>query len=316
MRGFWVSFLSSLFLTGMITAVATEKAWAQPPANPVPAGVSNCNDMNSCLKAITTNTFATLQSVNNIPTYLYNITEMALSWVSKDDSDTTTNMLSRFSALGGAILQNEVRQNEIQQQLMADMYGQPIASFTQPTNSPAIAQVVPNINDLSFMTILGAPPAPKLPSNPYNYLKNASGFTLKHVIPGPGLGWTGKTENQEAYYTYFDTLMAVQSFNAYTLSNLYANSVNGNGLTNTQNALISQATDSQWLVTIGGEELGKVLRQILMFNSQSYVLLAELVKTQRQLLTAQVMNNTLLILTNQMNEHLMLSRARSTQIEE
>jgi hypothetical protein len=309
MRGFWVTLLSGLLLTGIVTT--TEQAWAQPPANTVPAGVSNCNDMNSCLKAITTNTFATLQSVNNIPVYLYHLTEMAMSWLSKDDSDTSANMLSQFSTLGSVILQNEDKQNALQQQVIADMYGLKVADFNG--NNPVIAQTVPNVNDLSFTTMLGAPPAPKLPADPYKYLQMAGGFMLKHDVPGQD--WTGKEANQDAYYRYYNTVMAVQSYDAYVLSALYANATNGNTLTPTQNALISQATDSQWLVNIGGEELGKVLRQILMFNSQSYVLLAELLKTQRQLLTAQIMNNTLIIMANQMNEHVLESRARSTQIE-
>ncbi|MCL5975536.1 MAG: hypothetical protein M1270_06910 [Gammaproteobacteria bacterium] len=308
MRGFFRQICWIMAAVSLLTA-GIPPAFSQP--QPVPAGQQTCSDSTSCLKAITTNTYATLQSVNNVPTYLYDLTRMALSWLEPDKSDTSTNMMSQFSTLGSNILSNQDKQIKMQQQLIADMYNVKAETLNDPNISASLP--IGGINDISFMTIMGMPPMPKVKSDPYNYLKNISGFAINHTPPL--IGWTGTSENQKIYGAYYHTLMAIQSFNAYILSDLYVNSQSGNGLTSAQNALVSQASDSQWLATIGGEELGKVLRQILMFNSQSYILLTELLRTERQLLAAQTINNTLQILTNMNNEKLMLSKAISTTIQ-
>jgi hypothetical protein len=74
--------------------------------------------------------------------------------------------------------------------------------------------------------------------------------------------------------------------------------------------LVTQAGNATWLKNIAAEEIGIVLREILVFQSQSYVLLTQLVQTQKQLLTATVMSNTLMIQNNRQNEAYLAAKAQ------
>lgn len=107
--------------------------------------------------------------------------------------------------------------------------------------------------------------------------------------------------------------MAVESFNAFILSSQLVDAQKGAPLSEAQVKLIAQASGSDWAKQVATEELGKVLRQILLFQSQTYVLLSDLIQTQKQLLTAQVMNNALLIITNQNNETILVSKAQGVR---
>lgn len=258
-------------------------------------------------------TYGILQDVNNLPDYITTMSTYALSWVAQDDTDTTSQMQSSFTALGNAIIQDFNSQNSMQVQLTADMFGQDVSTFTNPANRPSVLDLIPNINDLSYSTLLGVPPVPKgaTATSPYNYIKNATGLTVSHTLPG--LTWQGAQNDQKKYQAYYNTIMAIESFNGYVLSGQYADLQNGSPFNSTQMSLISQATNSDWVAQIATEELGKVLRQLLMFDSQSYVLLSQLIQTQRQALSAQVMTNSLLILLNQNNEYMMSAKAQGIQ---
>ncbi len=246
-------------------------------------------------------TYGTLLAINDLSSKLFK----------EDDSDSTAKLQSDFATLGNLIVQNFNTQNSYQKQLTADLFGQPIASFTTPIDTPGVLRVIPNINDLAYSTMLGLPPVPKAPALPLNYVKNAGGLTLTHTIPN--LSWQGPEEDQKRYQNYYNTIMSVESFNGYVLSNQYADFQNGNSFTTTQNELISQASNSEWISQIASEELGKVFRQILMFESQNYILTTQLVQLQKQLLTAQVMNNALTILTQQNSEDLLVANAQGVR---
>jgi membrane-bound inhibitor of C-type lysozyme len=100
----------------------------------------------------------------------------------------------------------------------------------------------------------------------------------------------------------------VQTFNGYVLSQLYEDVKNG--VAAAQTTLINQASDpANWFATITTESIGAVLRQTLMYQSQSYIVLTQLLQTEKMLLAAQTMNNTLLVLSNQSNESFMLRKA-------
>lgn len=246
-------------------------------------------------------TYGTLQAINDLSTKLFK----------QDDSDSTSQLQSNFATLGNLIVQNFNTQNSYQTQLTADLFGQKIESFTTPANSPSVLNVIPNINDLAYSTMLGLPPVPKGPIAPLNYIKNAGGLTLVHAIPNPG--WQGPEDDVKRYQNYYNTIMAIESFNGYVLSNQYADYQNGNNFTTTQNNLISQASNSDWISQIATEDLGRVFRQILMFESQNYILTTQLIQLQKQLLTAQVMTNALTIMTQQNAEDLLVSNAQGVK---
>lgn len=254
-------------------------------------------------------TKGTLKAVNALPSYLNNIFgRLAISWLAPDDTKSTADMQANFATIGYLAAQNAAVQNGLQQQLMADLLNQPIANFTTPAQRPAILNILPNVNDLSYATMLSLPPVPKGPASPYNYIKAASGISNTHAIPGAN--WQGSARDQLKYTNYFSTVTAIESFTAYVLSDQYAENQNGNGLNTVQTSLINQASNSTWLAQVATEELGKVLRQILMFESQNYVILTQLLQTQKKLLTAQVMTNSLLISNNLPMENLLVSNAQ------
>lgn len=262
------------------------------------------------LSQIAANTYNILAQVNNLPTYLGNMAEMATSWITTeaDAASFITQNQASFASLGYWFEQNKVTQNTMQPQIMATLTGQPLASFTQPTNAPAILEILPSINDLSYSTLLGAPPVPRGAVNPSNYITNAAAIGLGHTIPS--LRWRGRSSDIFAYRNYFNTVAAVESFDAYAISATAADTQNGSQVTTLQTTLTNQATSSAWLAQIATEELGRVLRQILLFQSQSYVLLTQELQIQKQQLTAQAMTNSLLILTNTQTEGQLLSKAQ------
>jgi preprotein translocase subunit SecG len=193
-------------------------------------------------------------------------------------------------------------QTTLQTQLMQDYF------------SGATTNTLPYANDLTYSTLLGLPffsPDPRASGgatvNPaYNYLKNASGLNVVHAIPA--MNWTGAQADQAKYQNYYNTISAVQTFNSYVLTQLYANSIFQ--LTTAQNTLLAQVSNpSTFFAVITNETIGAVLRQMLMFESQNYVLLAQLLQAQRLLLASQAMNNTLMIVSNSTTEALLLRKA-------
>ena len=257
------------------------------------------------LQQIAQNTYNILQNVNNLPAYLATSGQLILAWLSPDNSSATASLQQSFSQLGLVLNQDLQAQLSLQPQLNATLLG-PSANKTNLYYA----------NDLVYSTLLGEPvfsPDPRSQANKnakvnavFNYIKNASAINIQHMIPVPS--WQGTQENQTIYQNYYDTVLTISSFNGYALSNLYSQ---GNQLNTLQTSLISQATNSKtWFAQVASENIGIVLRQILLFESQTFVLLSQLVQTQQQLLTAQVMTNTLLISANQPAEDLMVSRAR------
>ncbi len=140
-----------------------------------------------------------------------------------------------------------------------------------------------------------------------NYVANASGYNITHKSPN-GLN-PSLPDAANRYGSYYNTVIPAQSFGANVLSQLYAEQVNGNATSKTQDNLIALATGQSWLATIASEDIGKVLRQILMFESQNYVVATQLLETQKKMLTAQVMTNAILIASSQWTEKTMYDDA-------
>jgi hypothetical protein len=285
-------------------------------AQETPSGGASCTGTD-CLPPIYQNTTGILTAVSNIPKYLQKMVAFALNWEAKDDSTYTSQMQANFEILGKNVDKNNLAQIGMQQQLIAAIVNQPIASFSAGTNSPtpAVLGPIPNINDLAYSSMLGYPPvtarnAPVF--NPTNFINYAGGGGFVHALPAPG-GTAATVANPAiaSYKSYYNAVIAIESFNSYVLSGLYADSANGTkSNTSIQNALVAQASNANWIANVASEELGKVLRQILVFESQSYVLMTQLLQTQKQLLTATVMTNTLLIANNRTNECILAAKAQ------
>lgn len=271
------------------------------------------------LQIIAKNTAEILGRVDKIPSHIQSMFEYTSNWLKPDDSDDTAQLQSNFALLGTNFVNLPTAQNSIQQRLAADIVQQPIASFTQPQNAPAILGILPNINNMMYSSMLGLPPVTKgAQFDPYAYVKSAGGAEIPHTLPPrpEDKRWSGGDENINRYRAYYNTVIAAESFSSYALSNLYSENQSGNQSTALQNKLVEQASSSAWLLSVTTEELGKVLRQILIFQSQTYVLLTQLVQTQKQLLTATVMTNSLLIANNQLNEMVLVSRASGVPLRQ
>jgi hypothetical protein len=253
-----------------------------------------------------------LAKVNNLPAALEGLSRYALSWLSIDDSQSTKTMQAEFGSLTQAYLQNTQAQNSQQLRITADLLGVPVTRLAAaPDSANSILSILPNVNDLAYSTLLNLPPvnkAPNLANSPYNYIKHASGMSIKHTLPGQN--WQGSDQAQSNYTNYYNTTIAVTSFNAYILSKLAAQASDQNSFTKTQNQLIQAASNSSWFAQIASEELGKVLRQMLMFESQNFVLMSQILQTEKDLLAAQVMNNSLAITANNNYETLLVLNAQ------
>jgi len=290
MRNFWISVV--LLLSSALTTIV----YAQDPTPPTAGG----NEL-TYLQQIANNTYHTLVAVNNIPNYLNTLTQMALSWNTLEDTDSSYIVQTQgdFAALGDLFNQIDTKQDDYQLQISANVIGATIAEMTTPNNAPKILETMPNVNELFYPTIMGRPPIPKGAASGYNYLKNAAGLTLPHTRPvmKGNVTLDNMPASLRTYQGYYNTVVSVESYDAYVLSSLLAESQTGS-LTQLQNSLVTKASQSSWLAQIATQELGKVLRDILLFQSQNYVLMTKLLQTQKQLLTAQVMTNSLLIAVN------------------
>ncbi len=237
-----------------------------------------------------------LVNINKLPVYLHQLTKMALSWLAPDDSDITATQQNNFATLANLQLKNSTLQIDSQNRFLRDF-------LTNPSLQ----------NDIIYQTLLNQPYNPNTPSQPidpaYAYTKYASALNVSHKdIPLP-IHNKKAAAAQLMYINYYKTSSAIQTYNGYILSELYADFKNKNAVKQTQDSLIQKASDSDWFTQIASENIGIVLRQILLYNSQTYVLLAQLLETQKKLLASQAMNNALLISINQEEEGRLYAKA-------
>jgi hypothetical protein len=267
-------------------------------------------DAAAILAAIKVDTGNLLAAVNTIPahidTFATNFTQFAIQWTGPDSSSTTAELQSNFAKLSNVTVANAKAQSDLQQQLINDF----------ATTNEITSSTLPYANDLIFQSMMGqsltsSKGAAYRPSSGYGYIKNASGLNIKHSVPPAN--WPS-TPTQARYVNYFNAIMAAQTFNGYVLSQLYTDTLKEqDGVSSDlQKSLMTQASNSDWFTLVGSEYIGLVLRQILMYNSQIFVLMTQLLQIQKQSLAAQAMTNTLLILGNQFTETQLLQKAQAT----
>ena len=255
------------------------------------------------LQVIAKYTYDTATAAYYIEQYTYGALAILNNWILPDKTDTTANLQSSFTGVTNAALQNATTQQNLQTQLAQDYLG---------------SADLPFLNDMTYQTLLGQlylKPDPRIQAgqtvNPaYNYIKNAAGLNIYHRPPSSN--WKGNPKDIENYQNFYATILSIQSYSAFLLSQQYADYANGGQLSKQQTTLMQQASNSDWFTQVASESIGVVLRQILMYNSQSYVLLTQLLQTQKQALAAQAMTNTLIVLGNQFNEVQLLNKATSS----
>ena len=259
------------------------------------------------LTAIKTDTGNILTGINNLPgfiddriqLYIVPIYKMALSWLKTDDKPDgfiPTSQAS-FSALNSDYKNNLTLQESI------GMAATKQFMTNSDTETPNIAP--PNINQLDVSILKGTKIDPtkdkdtSVEALAKQYLYNISAANF--YIPPPPLTAAKVPSN---YQHYYDAIIAIESFNTRILSGLYVNQ-DKNQLHST---LTDQATSKDWFLKIATEDLGLVLRQLLMYTSQIYVQIDHLTKIEQDQLAAQAMTNTLLILETSQNTGALLRR--------
>ena len=234
--------------------------------------------------------------------YTYAILTFINAWILPDTSQTTANMQYAFTNLANGVAQDAATQNALQSQITQE--------FLQGV-------AMPEINDMAYQTLLGQlsvspDPRGKNATPAYNYIKNAAGLNITFPLPDNSK-WTGNDNDKTNYKNFYMTVTAIQTYSAYLLSQVYADYSNKTQLTQQQNALMQQASSGSWFTQVASENIGLVLRQILMYNSQIYVLLTQLLQTQKQSLAAQAMTNTLIVIGNEFTGNQLLMRASKPQ---
>lgn len=185
----------------------------------------------------------------------------------------------------------------------------------KPETSPEPYENV-NQNELSYSTILNPEAIKKEEREKYikTLISNLSGIKLYHQSPYSGSGWEGPPQAFAAYERFFNTILATQSYNSYILGGLYTNYQNGNQLNSMQKQLVQQASDTQnWFAQVGSEPIALVMRQLLLYTSQLFVVQTEMLKMQQDSLYTQAVSNTLLMLIAQYSENQLLRSAQSNR---
>lgn len=267
-----------------------------------------------------------LQRVNNLPASLVSLGAFMSAWMDPDTSPPTSAMQQSFTQLGSLITQNSTTQDSLQTSLNAKLLNNDGSNVYNANNTGGMASISKDpatptslkyANDLVYSSLLDAPFFAKDPrageapgenkkiDSSLNYILNAGGLNLYHKRPGGG---QGSAESKTRYQGFYNTIMAATSFNGYVLSNVYADK---SQFTTLQQALIKQATDPKdWFAQVSSENIGFVLRQLLLYQSQIFVLLTQSLQLQKQMVAAQAMNTSVLIAVNQLNENTMASSAR------
>lgn len=235
-----------------------------------------------------------------------NIAGVGVSLMEKDTGENSINTVAQESLAqsGWTYNKGQALALELQKQLIADIIGMDISSFSG--KDPSVLKKVPNVNDLSYASLLGQPPVENASSDPYTFLKYTSGVYYR--LPFIKKWWKGDEEAKDKYRAYFNTITAIKSFGSYVLSQLTFDAALKMNATRAE--LVSMASSSSWIAQVATEELGRVFRQILLFESQNFVLNTQIDKNLRNMVSLQAMTNTLLINLNALNEKTLTDAAQ------
>jgi hypothetical protein len=241
--------------------------------------------------------------VNNLPTYLTAIAQLAISWLSPDTSDETAKLQATFAGYATDLSTSSTAQAATGAKMVQDFFGTAITAAN-----------VPYANDLDYGSLIGSPfftPDPRTtsgsaaPDAGFGFIENAAAVNVSHTPPGTA--WAGTRGDQMRYSNYYRTVTSVQTYDAYILAQLYTDAAAK--IPDAQAALLAQASTSDWFAQVASEQIGIVLRQILMYNSQTYLMLSQLLQTEKQMLALQAMANSLAVVNGSSNESFMVQKA-------
>lgn len=230
----------------------------------------------SAMDKVAKNTFAVLKALNSF----------ILSWLHPDDSKSTTDIAPNFFNYFKYKFENDQLQLSSQASLLQGFI---------PASS----------SGLTYMALLGniKTDSPEQQASALSYIKNTSSINITHATPTVDPNNLVPGQNAipgKLYRDLYNTTAAIQTYNAYLLSKYYAEYKNGAKLTKVQYDLQQKASDQSWLLSIATEaSIGIILRQILLFTSQLYLLQLESLDVQNKQLAATAMTNSLLVLANQ-----------------
>lgn len=248
-----------------------------------------------------------LDRVNKLPEYIQTSTNyieqsliFILNLINPDDTAQTVQLKDSFIDIQSAMIADANTRDSVQQEFLNSFFG------------PDVAKLLPTVNNLTFQTLYDKqllPPkdadAQKIAAK--TYIGYAAGLEMKHIRPSSN--WSGTDANQTQYRRYYNTVSSVQTYNAYILSQLYAENQNQHKYSVSVQAMIDMLSGKDWFEKVASENLGVVLRQILLCNSQMYLLMLRMLDTEKQIVTSQAMNNTLILLGIQSVEDQLLMHA-------
>lgn len=254
----------------------------------------------------------TFQEIYKSQALLTPMTSLSNALLASDDSDASAKLQGDVATYNNQVISNINSQiADSNQTFVKDIFSQNGRAANPTPNN------LPFANQLTYTTLFGVPyfPYNSVAGDPKTdaklYVENASGAIIPHAVPSSS--FSGSTIDQDNYARYYRTITAVQTFNTYLLSDLYYDSQNKTPLTALQEKLILDASDSQnWFAQVASEKMGIVFRQMLLFTSQIYVLMVQTIHLQKEMLAAQAMTNTLLIMGNQFTEVNLLRNAKGT----
>lgn len=263
------------------------------------------------LNAIASNTSSILDKIQSIFDAMTELRQFAQTWLNSDsdnslDSSSWSDEQNKLATLSDKTQQNEQNQYNMQENLLRNFF-----------NLNTKANTLTNINDLSYTSMFSTPlvspdPQGENIDNATNYLTNSSGLGFPLIRPSKN--FSGRSKAQEYYTNFYNTVTAVQTYNAFALSRLYLDSKeennNANSIRSLRKSLIDQSSNSSWFVNVVSHDLGWVLRQILLYSSQNYILLSQLLEVTKQIAATSAMTNTLLIVSNGLQSEHALKDAR------
>ncbi|HTM63586.1 MAG TPA: hypothetical protein VL360_03695 [Gammaproteobacteria bacterium] len=269
-----------------------------------PSGAATLSE--NYLAQIAQNTYNILSFIQNPQ----NFAGLAASLMTQDTDDSSIIMKTQgdFAKLGSNFTSTPALAMQLSPRLTADIVNRPLADFGG--KDPKILLDIPDINNISYGSLLGSSPVPSSPFDAYEFIKIASAANTIH--PVPTATWEGNKDAIAKYKSFFNTVAAVESFDSYVLSKLtFSTSLKNN---DTINNLVNTASNSEWIAKIATEELGPILREILLFQSQNLIINVQIEDHLRDLVNLQVMTNSLLIKTGALNELQLINDAKGKNI--
>lgn len=258
------------------------------------------------LAKLNATTYTILDSVNKIPTYVVDITQMAQNLNSTNDQ---SNIMGNYQYAFANLQQINTQSISTQMTNSQNATSQFLMAGSFDPSNPVLPQ---NANELNYSILFNKTlPNTQAPQNmqasQQNFINNLAGMGT--ILKQPSPAWKKSTAASN-YMGFYNAIAAINSYNAYTLNGMLAQPASND----LNNYLIGVSSNSDWFKNVASEPLGVVVRQILMFTSQIYVLLNQLITLQQNMLGEMATLNTLISLeAQQLTGSQLYQTAQTTQ---